>query len=838
MIAVALRTLRFRKAGFAASFVVLVLGATIVMAAGGLLESGIRADVPPQRLTAPPIVVTGNQSYRDETLPERARLDSGLVARLESLPGVTTALPDVSFPVMVVRDGPVLPPDVQVLGHGWASARLTPYQLASGRPPRSPDEVVMDAALAALAGARAGDRVELAVRGDSGRFRVVGIASAPSVGSSSIFFFDPTAPRLLGQSGEVDSIGVFPERGVDVGRLERRVEDALPPGVATTLRGDERGLAEFPDAEGQAADLIALAGLFGGLAVMVAVFVVASTLGLSLQLRQRELALLRAIGTTPRQLRRMVRAEAVLVALPAVTLAYFASAPLGSWLLARFGDSGIVPPGIRYEQGWIPSVSGAAIALLTAVTAAHIAARGASRVRPVEALVEASTQRRWLSPSRLVFALLAIAGGGALALVTAGLLAGPVAASTAVPSAMLLAAGLALLGPGTVRVIAGVTSLPVRVASGLAGQLAMLNVGFSRVRTAGALTPVMLATGLATALLYMQTSQTGAAADAYTNDLRADAVLGSATGGLPLGLVHDVREQPGVDEASAYISSTGYFEVPGEDAAIVPLQGIDAEGATGTTAFEVTTGTLSRLRGDTIALSARHTRPGRDVGDTVRMRLGDGSVRGLEIVAEFSAERGYETALVPASLLARHTTYGLADQILVRAVPGIDPGILLARLAQLAEIQPGLRVADWTEATAAYTEVQEISAWANYLFVAVIVGYTVIALVNALVVATAARRREFALQRLIGSTRGQIMRMMSIESLFVALAGAALGTLIAAATLIPYNLALTDSPTPAGPAWIYLTVVGLATALTLAATLVPTALALRARPVEAAVVPT
>lgn len=148
--------------------------------------------------------------------------------------------------------------------------------------------------------------------------------------------------------------------------------------------------------------------------------------------------------------------------------------------------------------------------------------------------------------------------------------------------------------------------------------------------------------------------------------------------------------------------------------------------------------------------------------------------------------------------------------------------------------QPGLRVSDRTEATADFADAQQIGAWANYLFVAVIVGYTLISLVNALVLATAARRREFALQRLIGSTRSQIARMMGIEGLIVAIAGTALGTLIAAATLVPFNVALTGSPTPAGPAWIYLTVIATATALTLLATLFPTAVALRARPVEAA----
>jgi putative ABC transport system permease protein len=78
--------------------------------------------------------------------------------------------------------------------------------------------------------------------------------------------------------------------------------------------------------------------------------------------------------------------------------------------------------------------------------------------------------------------------------------------------------------------------------------------------------------------------------------------------------------------------------------------------------------------------------------------------------------------------------------------------------------------------------------------------------------------------------------MMAIEGLFLATAGTALGTLIAAATLIPFTIALKGAPTAAGPAWIYITVVVAASALTLLATLLPAALALRARPAEAAAV--
>src|SRR5262249_7618118 len=170
------------------------------------------------------------------------------------------------------------------------------------------------------------------------------------------------------------------------------------------------------------------------------------------------------------------------------------------------------------------------------------------------------------------------------------------------------------------------------------------------------------------------------------------------------------------------------------------------------------------------------------------------------------------------------------------AAPGPTQGRLRARLARLSRRYPGLRVADRTRATADHTSGQQIGAWANYLLVAVIVGYTIISLVNALVIATAARRREFALQRLIGSTPAQIVRMMTIEGLSLAPAGTALGSLIAAATLVPFNIALKGQLTPAGPTWIYTSVVVAAIALTVLATLVPTALALRAQPAEAAAV--
>src|SRR4030095_5751619 len=116
--------------------------------------------------------------------------------------------------------------------------------------------------------------------------------------------------------------------------------------------------------------------------------------------------------------------------------------------------------------------------------------------------------------------------------------------------------------------------------------------------------------------------------------------------------------------------------------------------------------------------------------------------------------------LLPAGLLAAHTTAGRPTQILVRAAPGADTRRLTAGLTKLAGRWPGVTVADRSALTATHGEQQQTQAWVNYLLVGMIVAYTAIAVVNTLVLATARRRREFALLQLTGSTRGQVLRMM------------------------------------------------------------------------------
>lgn len=841
MIGLALRSLRFHKGGFIASFIALFFGAAIVIACGGLLETGVRAVAEPQRLAAAPVVVTGDQSYpgQNKVFRERVRLDASDVKRIASAEGVAEAVPETSFPAALVgRGGEGVG---RATGHNWSSARLGPYRIDEGSAPARSGQVALDARLAEKAGVSVGQRLALDVRGGTRTYTVTSLVEGPG-SPGTLFLSDADAAKSASQRGKVDSVGVLPADGASAAAVRDGVEKALKGTDAAVLTGDERGRAEFPDVVTDAKTLVSMSAVFGGLAVMVTVFVVAGTLGLSIQQRQREMALLRAIGSTPSQVRRMILGETLVVAVFATALACFPAPRLGAWLLDAFVEGGVVPEVMIHRAGWVPMAAGAGAALVTALGAAFLAARGASRTRPTEALAESALQRRWFNWSRLVVAVLCLAGAAVLSWVTSTM-DGPKASGTATPAAMLWAAGFGLLGPGLTRLVTALLRWPLRAVSGFAGHLAMLNAKARSIRLAGAVMPVMLATGLATALIYLQTTQSSGAEEAFKDNLRADLVVTSATGGLPLSEVDAVAGQPGVAAASAYVPSSGFLEPSKAEWADydgkgkppkgepVQIEGVSSRGVEKTTSVRVSSGDLGALRGDTVALpESLAEERGARIGERVPMRLGDGTRTRPELVATIGERRGYEGALLPASTVAGHTTDGMVKQILVRAAPGTDTAELARTLAASDPDRPGLRAADRGTLTAAQAEQDETQTWVAYLLVAMVVGYAVIALVNTLVMATGERRREFTLQRLVGATRGQVMRMMTVEALLTALAGIVLGTVVAAATLVPLSKAVLDSSMPVGPPWIFVTVTISALALTLFATLFPARFALRTRP--------
>lgn len=178
MMRLAVRTLRFRKSGFIATFVAVIFGTAIVMACGGLMETGIRSNVQPERLAAASLVVTGKQSHlrpgsEDATpLPERVGVPVELLGKIRSAEGVSSATGDYTFPAISTSVASSV-----AEGHNWSSASLAPYTLTAGRAPRSGEVVVPSGTV--------GGRAVFMIDGTPKTFTISGVASGPSVMRSS-----------------------------------------------------------------------------------------------------------------------------------------------------------------------------------------------------------------------------------------------------------------------------------------------------------------------------------------------------------------------------------------------------------------------------------------------------------------------------------------------------------------------------------------------------------------------------------------------------------------------------------------------------------------------------
>ncbi|HEY3514883.1 ABC transporter permease [Kribbella sp. NPDC051137] len=816
MFRLAVTTLRYRTAAFLAIFVAVLLGGALLSAAGGLLETGLRLNAPPQRLSAAPIVVTGDPAYHppdgsgSAAFPERHRVDPSLITELTHTPGVAKAVPDRSFPAALTPAAG----SGALAGHGWGSAALTPYRLVSGHAPTS-GQVVLDERLAG--DVKPGERVTVTVGGEPRTYTLAGVAVAQQqVDVPAIFFADADVPA------GVDAIGVFPADGTSVRDLAKRLD--LPAGVKA-YTGDERGVAEFSGIA-TSLPLIIMSGVFGGMVAVVMALVVSATIGLSVRQRRRELALLRASGATPRQVGKMVIAETMVVGVLGLVLGLLCGRIAGTWIFGMLADGGIVPPQLRFDQGPLPFAGAAVLTFAVLRITVGFAAARAARIRPIQALAEAAVPNVALGRVRLIVGLIFAGGTVAIALSTPFM--GPAnAAAIGGPAGLTGSIAVAVLAPLVIRraLLPRITRLVEK--RGTSGTLAVINLRVRAVQFGAILVPITIATAIAIGNIYSQTTQQQAAVDAFTKNLDGDVVISSTTGGVPASLTAAAKNLPGVTKVSELVRSKGWIEEPYDKSHTSdawPLLGLSGPVYKG----KVKKGSLDDLTGDTVAIPPGTAKKLKvDVGSELGVRLGDGALVKLKVVALAEGPSGYESLLLPAQLLAAHTTTGLPGQLLLKtddkkATLKTDlskwPGTSIGGRVGLADgLDTGLGV----------------DAWIGYLLAAIAIAYTAIASINTIAVAVLDRRREFGLQRLTGATRREVSRMLGLEGLLIAALGLVAGLVTAAFTVFPIAMATRGWPIPSGPVWILLAWVAVVLLLVLPTTAITGRIAMRAKPMDA-----
>ena len=715
-----------------------------------------------------------------------------VVERVRATPGVRDAFGQVRGRVTVFeRDGRTSaggqgPPTILLSALPPGVGGVT-YR--EGRAPRGPGEVAFDEASAERAGVAVGDRVYVQGDGPRRALRLVGLAGlgeGTSFGGATIAITTADiAASLLDREGDAYWFQVLAVS--DPGTRDTEVAAAVRASVgdgANVRTGEDQGARQSQEIKDRISFLPTILLVFAGIATFVGAFLIFNTFTITMAQRQREFALLRALGASRGQVRAMVGTEALAVGLVGAGLGIAAGFLVAPGIRAMIGAFGADLPSTATVFSGRTVLVGMLVGLGVTAVAAVLPARRATRVAPVEALREAAAPPgRGRVPRGPV---LAGVGIGVVGVVLLGLaLVGTVEDDTgtgfAGGGAGLLFLAAALISPVLVGPLARLLGRPLQRLFGLPGRLAQDNASRQPGRTAVTSSALMIGLALVVFATVFAAGLRATLRGDIERVVAAPVVVQVADGsfsGLPTSVTGAIRRAPGVEAAGAV--GFGRIAVAGRR---VSLTVFDPE------ALDAGLARLRRTDGG--AGPVRDPGPGRAyVTDTVAGEIGaragatiegrgtNGELRTLRVVGIVEGSASAVSGVVVGSDTAR--TLGTTQPFFV--VARGDRAAIARALERDYPATETLTRDDWiTDQTGQVNQLLGLV----YALLGLSVVVALFGIVNTLNLSIQERIRELGLLRAVGATRAQVRRMVLLEAaitaLLGALLGAALGFVLAAA---------------------------------------------------------
>jgi putative ABC transport system permease protein len=711
---------------------------------------------------------------------QRPPVDEALVDTITRVPGVHAAEGNVmGYAQLVDKRGKALGKVTSALGFNWNRvAELNPFNLVAGRAPLADDEVVIDKASADQAGFAVGDTATVLVQAGPQRLRVVGITrfgTADSVASGSgVLFTQAAAQHLVGEPGRFDDIGVVADRGVSQEQLRDRLAAALPGADVVTgkeiVAENQRTLKPILKLLNRALLVFALIALFVGS------FIIYNTFSIVVAQRAREMALLRAIGASRRQVLGSVLLEAVVVGLLAALLGVAAGIGVAVGLRALLVGSGFfdIPAGGIVLLPRTVAVSLLAGVLVSAASAV-LPARKAAKVPPVAALRDLARDTSGHSRRRVVIGAVVTAAG--MASLSFGLLARP---NDGIPpvgvGAAIIFVGVAVLGPVIAGPAGRLIGWPLPVLKGMAGTLARENAVRNPKRTSSTAAALMIGVSLVAFITILASSARGAADAQVDKNFTGDFLLDA--GGFPAlspDLARRLDRLPEVGAASGVRSNLAEI-----DGATSDLVAVDPSSYGRIVDLGVTEGRLEDLDSDGVAVLATVARAkGWSVGDEIRVRFPATGERRLTVAMTFRNKQYVNSSYViglPA--YDANFTDHLDSQVVVERAEGVSLSAARAAVERVTADYPTARVQDRAEyKQAQYGEINRTLGLV-YVLLALAVLIALLGIANTLALSVFERTRELGLLRAVGMARRQVRTMVRWESVIIALFGTGMGLAI------------------------------------------------------------
>jgi putative ABC transport system permease protein len=711
-------------------------------------------------------------------LAARASVPDSVLSTVRRVPGVAIAEGSVQGqPAQyVAHDGkPISTGGAPNIGVSFNPYRqLSALRLTEGRAPSNSSEVVMDAGTAQKYHFTVGDRVRILLRGPPQTFTIVGIArfgTANNLAGATLAAFTlPTAQTLFGEVGRLDTINVLAAPGADKSTVQHAIARVLPHGVEVVT--GQTVANEQTTAIDQALGFFSTALLvFAFIALFVGGFTILNTFSIIVGQRTRELAMVRIVGASRRQVFRSVLLEAAIVGLVAsligIGLGVLAAVGLEA-LLSGFGVT--LPSGpIAFETRTVvvSLLVGVGVTLLAAISPA----RRAVRIPPVAAITdhqgedEVSSSRRFVRGSILTIVGVALLAIGltkpAIQLVGLG--------------AVCIFIGVALLAPIAARPMSSVLGRPFIRLLGMSGRLGRENSMRSPRRTAQTASALMVGLALVSAIAVFGASLSRSATSSVDNAISADLIItnssnqgngefSDAVGGL-------ASQVPGVTAASTVYSGEFQFQ-----RSLATLTSVTTDHLADTVILRVTAGSADALKSgdvliDTTTANTKHL----SVGDTVPVRFADTGPTTVRIGGIYKANALIGSYVVSNGYFLSHFNAPLPVAVLLRTggAAGVEDQVSHALGAY-----PNLKIQ--TRAQFEKSQQQQVNQLLGlvYALLGLAVIIALIGIVNTLMLSVFERTHEIGLLRAVGMKRRQIRAMVRAESVILAVFGAIIGIVV------------------------------------------------------------
>jgi putative ABC transport system permease protein len=711
-----------------------------------------------------------------------------LLTKVRALPGVEQAAGGISDTAELIgREGKVLAvggsPGLAFSVHPHGNQRFNPLDLVKGTWPAGPREVAIDANTAERHHYTVGETIGVVAREAEQHLRISGIVTiggATSLGGTTMAIFDfPVAQQLFGLVGKLSSISVADRHGYTPEQVVNEIKPVLPANAQVRT-----GEAQAKQASKSTSNILSIIQdfllAFAGVALFVGSFVIANTLSITIAQRTRELATLRTIGATRRQLLRAVLLEAFVIGLLASVVGLFLGLALAKGLNSLFNSLGIDLPQAATVFATRTIIVSLIVGVAITVLAALRPAIRATRVPPIAAVREGAL----LPPSRFArfgtyAAALTLAG--AVALILIGLFVSSLSTGTRLLTIGIGAAGVfvgvAMLAKTLVPPLARVLGWPATKIGGTAGALARSNSIRDPSRTASTASALMIGLALVTLVAVLAAGLKSTFESSINELFHANYALTAANNFSPLSTAsaEALAKVPGVEvvtgvRAGVGRTSGGEVQVSGVEGQIRRV--IKAKWQHGSQAIPAELGENGAFVSKAYA-KAEHLH----VGSPISVETPLGSTMELKLRGIYEPPKGgspygditISTARFDKEYENPQNVYSFID--IAGGVTAANTHALKAALADYpdAKIQ--------TESEFKSNQENGIDTLLNLLYVLLSLSIivSIFGIVNTLVLTVFERTRELGMLRAVGMTRRQIRRMIRHESVITALIGAALG---------------------------------------------------------------